>query len=122
MTTGMRRGELVALRWIDVHLDEGYLQIRRSARRTMKALGGLLVTEPKTKGSRGKIALSSFLVEVLTKHRANQDEERQKVGAKWTEQGLVFCNRHGGLINPDDLTKWFKRQIKETGLQPMRFH
>jgi integrase len=122
ITTGMRRGELVALRWLDVHFDESYLQIRRSARRTMKANGGLLITEPKTAASRRKIVLSSFLIEVLTRHRANQDKERQKADALWTEQGLVFCNRRGGLINPDDLTKWFKGQIEDAGLQPMRFH
>jgi len=122
ITTGMRRGELVALRWSDIHFEEGYLQVFRSARRSAKAYGGLQVNEPKTASSRRKIALSPFLVEVLTRHHANQEKERQNVGSAWKEHGLVFCNRRGNLINPDDLTKWFKRQLENTGLQPMRFH
>ena len=122
ITTGMRRGELVALRWSDVHLQEGYLQVNRSARRTAKAHGGILITEPKTASSRRKIVLSSFLIDVLTQHRAKQEKERQTVGSTWQEHGLVFCNRRGGILNPDSLRKWFQGKLVQAGLPSMRFH
>ncbi len=119
--TGMRRGELVALRWADIHFSERYLQVRRSARQA--GLGyGLQVGEPKTASSRRKIVLSPFLVEVLQQHRAGQKEIRQAAGDTWEENDLVFCNKRGGYINLESMRTSFKRVLEDMGLPTMRFH
>jgi integrase len=90
LKTGMRRGELLALRWEDVHLDKGVLQVRGTLRRTRE---GLRIGTPKTPASRRKVVLSPTSVAALERHRARQDEERQTVAESWQDLGLVFPNR-----------------------------
>ena len=122
ITTGMRRGELVALRWSDIHFEERYLQVLRSARRAGHAGYGLQITEPKTASGRRKIVLSSFLVDVLKRHHANQEERRRAIGNAWIANDLVFCGQHGEYLNPNRPSLWLKRLLKDAGIGPMRFH
>jgi integrase len=121
ITTGMRRGELVALRWSDIHLEEGYLQVRRSARYAGRGYG-LQITEPKTRSSRRKIVISPLLIETLLLHRARQEETRKAAGDAWQAHDLVFCDRHGEYLDPDTLRNWLKKILKEADLPPIRFH
>jgi integrase len=122
ITTGMRRGELIALRWSDVHFEERYLHVSHSARHAGRAGYGLLINEPKTASGRRKIELSSFLIEVLTQHRASQQKARQRAEKAWQEHDLVFCDEHGGYLNPNRPLLWLKKLLKDAGLPPMRFH
>jgi integrase len=92
LKTGMRRGELLALRWEDVDLDKGILQVRGTLRRTRE---GLTFGVPKTAASRRQVVLSPSLVAALWRHRARQEEERQGVGDPWLNLGLVFPNMLG---------------------------
>ena len=121
ITTGMRRGELVALRWSDIHLEEGYLQVCHSARYAGKGYG-LQITEPKTKSSRRKIVLSPLLIEALLVHRTRQEEARKAAGDAWQAHDLVFCDRHGDYLDPDTLRNWLKKLLKEADLPSIRFH
>ncbi len=120
MTTGMRRGELVALRWRDVHLEENYLQVCHSARKVVRY--GLQITEPKTEAGRRKIMLTPFLIEVLMRHRTNQEAEKLASGITWKEHDLVFCGKDGAFLNPDHPLLWLRRLLKNAGLPRMRFH
>jgi integrase len=120
ITTGMRRGELLALRWQDINFNKRYLQVRRSVRRVFGY--GLRVSEPKTQAGRRKIVLSSFLIGVLTRHRVSQLEMRLKAGTTWEDHDLVFCNERGSFIEPDNLLVRFKKLLQEIGLPRMRFH
>ncbi len=121
LITGMRRGELAALCWSDIHFEEKYVQVCRSVRQA--GLGyGLRVGEPKTASSRRKIVLSPFLVDVLQHHRTRQEEVRRAAGEAWKENDLVFSSSYGGFINLETMRTWFKRLLKDAGLPPMRFH
>jgi integrase len=91
--TGMRRGELLALRWEDVDLDKSMLQVRGTLRRTRE---GLTFGVPKTAASRRQVVLSPSLVAALRRHRARQEEERQGVGGLWLNLGWCFPIRSGG--------------------------
>jgi integrase len=122
LTTGMRRGELLGLKWEDITLVEGNgsLQVRRSMTRV--AGHGVVSSEPKTASSRRKIALSPFVVGVLKEHRVHQWEMRLRAGAKWTENDLVFCNVYGNFLHPARLYMMFHKVLEEAGMPCIRFH
>lgn len=122
LTTGMRRGELLGLKWEDITLVEGNgsLQVRRSMTRV--AGHGVVASEPKTASSRRKIALSSYVVSVLKEHRVRQLEMRLQAGSKWTENDLVFCNVYGNFLHPARLYMMFHKVLAEAGVPSIRFH
>jgi len=120
VTTGLRRGELVALYWDDVDLEKGILQVRHNL--TWVYGMGYVVGEPKSKAGRRKIALSSVVVEMLKEHKMRQEQARMKMGEKWQGYGLIFCNVHGGYFNPGRVWYLFKKLLERAGLPDVRFH
>jgi len=120
LVTGIRRGELLGLRWQDIDFEKKSLQIRR----TLSYLTGhgFKESEPKTAASRRKIILPKFVLDVLKRYRAQQKEIRLKVGPAWQDHDLVFCNGHGGFLRPDRLVEMFHTLLKDAGLPHMRFH
>jgi integrase len=119
VTTGMRQGELLGLRWRDVDLDVGMLQIRGSMQATPD---GLRIMEPKTPDSRRQVALSKQPVEALRRHRVAQAVERLRVGAAWEDNQLVFATASGGPITASELRRSYEPLLKRAGLPRMRFH
>ena len=120
LATGMRRGEILGLRWQDIDLEKGSLQVRRTL--IYLAYYGFKEGEPKTETSRRKIVLPLFVVEALKRHRAAQLEARLKAGAAWIDRDLVFGNRRGDYLMPTTLVKQFSLLLKDVGLPRMRFH
>jgi integrase len=120
VTTGMRRGELLALHWQDIDFSEGCLYVRRTISRIGKF--GLVVSEPKTEKSKRKIALPLIVLVVLKQQQEHRLAMREKAGAEWKESDIVFCNRHGGYIEPANLFTDFKRLLKLAELPNIRFH
>ena len=120
LTTGMRRGELLGLKWQDINLEKGTLQIRRTLDYYAKI--GYVESEPKTAKGRRNIVLPSFVIEKLKLHRDQQLEAQAQSGDEWEDLGYVFTGLHGGRLNPRYLVKMFDRLLKEAGLPHMRFH
>ncbi len=121
VTTGMRQGEILGLRWRDVDLDHGMVQIRGS----MQALKGvgLHIAEPKTAGSRRHVMLSQRPIEALRRHRVGQAAERLRIGANWEDNDLVFANEVGRPIAAGNLLRRsFEPLLKRAGLPRIRFH
>jgi integrase len=120
LTTGMRRGELLALRWEDVDFEEGTLYVRR----TMNHITGLGYKEgePKSRSGRRKIVLSDVTIEALREHQKQQKQARAKVGEKWVDHGIVFCNIYGSFFNPSAVLAMFKQLLRDADLPLMRFH
>ncbi len=120
LTTGMRRGELLALRWSDIDFKHQNLQVRRTV--DFIAPHGYVETEPKTAKSRRKIALPPFVIDMLGLHRLHQNEQRLAIADKWEEKDLVFTGLQGGYLNPRYILKLFDKLLKEAGLPHIRFH
>ena len=118
-TTGMRRGEVLAVRWRDVDLDGAVLTVNQTVEETK---AGLRVKAPKTKRSRRNITLPALTVEALRRHRVRQLEERMKLGLGRDHDGLVFTDLEGGLVRPRNITKEFGRIVKRAGLRAVTFH
>lgn len=120
LTTGARLGELLALRWKDIDLDDKVLRING----TMQYIGGALsIQTPKTEGSRRAIALTSLGVDALRAHRKRQAEERLAIGPDWEDGDLVFCTPIGGPIDGRTLLRSdFYPLLARAGVPRVRFH
>jgi integrase len=119
VTAGLREGELLGLKWDDVNLETGKLQVRRQLTRTKD---GLSFTAPKRGRSRS-VRLTGSATAALKAHRAAQNEERLKIGSLWQETGLVFTTKKGTPLDASNLTYGsFRPLLKRAGLPRIRFH
>lgn len=120
LTTGLRRGEILALRWADVDFEKQTLKVHR----TVDYIGkyGYVETEPKTAAGERTVVLSYFVINMLKQYRIEQLGARLRVGDKWEDRNLVFTDLHGGYFNPRYLDILFHKVLVEAGLPSMRFH
>lgn len=120
ISSGLRQGELLGLRWADVDLDAARLHVRAIMQRTREGIG---LREPKTASSRRQIALTGMAIAALRRHRTRQAEERLKAGPEWQDNDLVFPNGHGKPIEQTNLQRRsFKPLLEKAGLPDIRFH
>ncbi len=120
LATGMRVGELLALKWRYVDLDRATLQVRATLHYTA---AGYVFSKPKTKRSRRHLALSRGAIEALQLHRVRQDVERKATGAGWTDLDLVFPNSLGKPLDNSNILKyWFRPLLQRAELPPIRLH
>ncbi|MEU5565049.1 site-specific integrase [Micromonospora musae] len=116
---GLRRGELLGLRWSDVDLDAATLTVRQNL---VRASGELRVQAPKTRRSRRTLPLPPPVVAALRQQRTRQAEERLAAGPSWAGNDLVFSTSLGTPIEPRNLTGHFYRVRDRAGLPGIRFH
>ena len=120
VTTGMRRGEVLGLRWCDLDLDRGTLSVSQILEKTRKS--GLCFKQPKTPKSRRVISLPSITVDALRKHRAEQARLYLSLGIGWDDSGLVCTKKVGEPINPNTLTSGFASRVRNMNIPRVRFH
>lgn len=120
LRTGLRKGELLGLRWEDLNLDGGTASKHRSLQCTRT--GGLTTLHTKTRASERRIALPTECIHSLKRHREQQQDERRAVGTGWTDSGLVFTTPAGSPLDPTNLTRRFGRLLSRAGLRRIRFH
>lgn len=118
---GLRKGELLALRWEDVDLEGGSLRVHRTVQRLGEGVG-LVSGSPKTQRSRRTVPLPKVCVAALREHRSRQDAERDKAGDAWVDLGLVFSTVKGTVIEPRNLNRLFDQRIEAAGVRRIRFH
>lgn len=120
--TGLRRGELLALRWQHVDLDKGSLFVAASLEHSRAASGRIRFKGPKSKTSRRVIPLAPECVMLLRSHKAQQEEERGFAGDAFVDNDLVFPNPDGTPWPPDTFTAQFSQLAKSVGMRGFRFH
>lgn len=120
LNLGMRRGEILGLRWCDVDSEQRLLRLNQALQRLK---GGLQITELKTERSRRVIAMPDSVVRALRGRRARQAQERLASGLRWQDTELVFTMANGAPIEPITLHRDFKRLLSTAKLPTaMRFH
>ena len=120
ITTGLRQGELIGLRWSDLNWSTKQLQVQRQIQRISGK--GLSFCEPKSKSGKRTIVLSDEMIEKLRKHLDTQDMARSFAEDRWKENDLIFSTYIGTPIDRNDLFKKFKEFLEQAGLPNIRFH
>jgi integrase len=120
LATGMRRGEIVALRWSDLELEQGRIRVERSLEQTN---AGLTFKAPKTKAGRRMVSIPPSIVAELRAHWRRQQEQRLALGlGKAADDALVFGRHDGGPWPPDSLTADWARTIRLLKLPKVTLH
>jgi integrase len=123
LSTGLRRGEVLGLRWQDVDLDAGVLNVRQAI---VDVNGHLVPGEPKTASGEREAHLHPAVVEMLREHRTQQLEQRVRIGAKWVGAGksgdLVFTTPRGKTIRPTNVWRRLQQLAERAGLAPIGLH
>ncbi len=129
--TGARRGEVCGLRWSDFDLENGVMAINRSLSYIPHI--GTVFDYPKTKKSRRCIKLSGDCIELLQDYKQWQMRERLKIGTYWQKEviieggkkvknDLLFTGPDGKPFDPNHVSSWFPKFLREHNLPPCRFH
>jgi integrase len=120
ITAGLRRGELLGLRWDDADLERGTLRVGRAL---VREGGRHTLGETKSRRGRRRVNLTPRTVSVLKAHRKRQLEERIKLTGLFEDHGLIFATSVGTPVNPENLVKRsFKPLLTRAGLPEIRFH
>jgi integrase len=121
ITTGMRRSELLGLRWQHVNLDAGLVAVVD----TLVEVNNkpvLRIDETKTSGSRRTIAVDPVTVDALKAHHTQQSAEKLRAGEVYQDRDMVFCNEVGDPVSPDWFTRTTKSLATEAGVPPLTPH
>jgi integrase len=117
-STGLRRGEVLGLRWCDINFDDSVLQVLQTV---ILVRADVLFESPKSPASRRRVDLDRRTVEVLRRHQ-NTRERRSAPAAGEGSSDLVFARASGEPIHPALFSYWFQRQVELAGVRRIRFH
>jgi integrase len=119
VAAGLRRGEVLGLRWKDVDFHAGALAVQQTLDATSERL---TLSAPKTPRSRRQIPLPAFALETLREHKRAQKEERLRLGPAFRNHDLVCAAPDGEPWDPDALTHAFAAFMRQCDLPRIRFH
>jgi integrase len=120
VATGLRRGEVLGLRWENVDLELRTVTVAGTLKRLPET--GLVLDTPKSSTSRRTVPLAAFCVSTLAEHRRHQLEQRLMLGGEWRDTGFVFTTPIGTPLDPRNLTRRFQTLCESAGLGRVRFH
>lgn len=118
LKTGLRRGELLGIRWGDLDLNAGTLRVQQTV---LVLAGAPSIQQPKTDAGRRTVKLSADVVAALEKHRLAW-VERKLSAASWTDLDLVFCTGEGKPLNPNNLYRAYNAIVARANVPRIRLH
>lgn len=118
LTTGMRQGEILGLRWKDVDLENGIVYVKQ----TLSHDGQRISPLPKTAAGRRSITVPSEVISDLIKHKLMISSERRACGSGYKDNNLVVCTTLGTPQSPRNLNRTFQRLLKSVDVPKIRFH
>lgn len=116
---GLRRGEVLGLKWCDISFDNCIIRV---CRQLLPTKDGFEFSEPKSETSNRVCSVPKEVIEILIRHKQNQDYYRDLLSFEYKEYDLVNCNADGSFISPSFFSKKFSNVIKKVGLKHIRFH
>jgi integrase len=119
IATGMRRGEIVALRWADLSPDRTTARIQQTLQATNT---GLVFQPPKTHRSRRAVALPAYLKPHPDRQQHAQAERRAEHGDRWQQRDLIVDRGDGAPLHPDTLSSGWRRFVRQHKLPAIRLH
>ena len=120
LLTGVRRGELCALEWKDVHLKRATLTIRRS--KSVVRGFGVIEKSPKNETSIRVIALPKLLVDNLIEYKAWYDDQKKQFGDAWEAGDKIIVSCNGQAVYPQTVNKWLDDMLQSAGLPKVTVH
>lgn len=116
---GLRRGEVLGLRWRDVDQEDGEIRVRQQIQRVD---GEFRIGPVKTAAARRNLPLLTLASEVLTIRSETQASDRAEFGRAWQDTGLIFTTRTGRPVEPRNLVRSFQRICSAHGLRLIKVH
>jgi integrase len=116
---GMRRGEVLGLRWQDIDLGNQMIYVRQQIQRVQ---GQLHIGPVKTRAGSRDLPLLGLARPALSARQARQNADRTNLGPAWTDTGLVFTTRTGRPVEPRNLVRSFIRICEDNGIRKIRLH
>ncbi|TDT63384.1 site-specific integrase [Fonticella tunisiensis] len=120
LTCGLRRGEIIALKWSNVNLEKGHIIISESA--AIRKNGKNIILDTKTDAGERIVELPSFVIPILKQHRKKQLENKLLFGSEYKDTNLVCSWPNGEELKPDYITHAFKKLLRKLELPDIRFH
>ena len=118
--TGCRLGELMALKWEDIDMENAIIHITKSLQAEKGK--GVFIKETKNASSTRQIAASPKTIDLLKAHRATQDAQKMEAGDQYVDRGWIFADKNGKCFYPTTPSHWFHKFLHRKGLPLIRFH
>lgn len=129
--TGLRIGEICALKWSDFDFTEKIFDVRRTLQRIQKktsdireksAKTQIIEGDTKTKNGKRVIPITDVMYHKLMQHRSRQNFEKLRLGKGYADHGYVFANEFGYAVEPSYLRDVYERILKSAGVSHYKFH
>lgn len=116
---GLRRGELLALKWQDIDFDNCKVKIRNNL---VQVGNEIIIKEPKTESSIREIELPTTIIQLLKKERKKYIEKKMRLGKEFNDNDLIICKKNGDPFKPHSFTNKFRRFLARNNLKTIRLH